>query len=221
MDSNNNTNPLTKSLNEIFVCVYIYITTIQLFSAPFHPIFIDIAAKFDSLFINDFADNAAFIGRLSQIIQAADMYYARVREINLQSNPQECTIYIPTVWAIHLQKHHFSGRKSSDSPQTFFSSAPADRQRLKLVTFCTNTQLMYFLRTIPAEIFTENVQQSYDSIDNFLADTSCFPKNYKTVNSKCYTKALNQIRLGMRVYFKDSGFGCYRNLPMIYAAQSN
>ena len=35
-----------------------------LFSAPSHPIFIDIADKFDSLFINVFADNAAFIGRL-------------------------------------------------------------------------------------------------------------------------------------------------------------
>ena len=45
-----------------------------LFSAPLHPIFIDIADKFASLFINIFPDNAVFIGRLSQILQAADMY---------------------------------------------------------------------------------------------------------------------------------------------------
>ena len=48
-----------------------------LFSAPLHPIFIDIADKFDSLYINVFAGNAAFIGRLSQILKAADMYYAK------------------------------------------------------------------------------------------------------------------------------------------------
>ena len=35
------------------------------------------------------------IGRLSQILQSADMYYARIREIDLQSNPQESIIYIP------------------------------------------------------------------------------------------------------------------------------
>ena len=74
---------------------------------------------------------------------------------------------------------------------------------------------MYFFRTIQAEIFTENVQQSDDSIDNFLADTLCFPENYKMVNSQCYTKAWNQIKLGIR----DSGFGCHRNFPMIVAAQ--
>ena len=74
---------------------------------------------------------------------------------------------------------------------------------------------MYFLRTIPAETFTESVQQFDDSRDNFLADTLCYTENYKTVNSQCYTKALNQIRLGIR----DSVFGFYRNLPMIDAAQ--
>ena len=66
-----------------------------LFSAPLHPIFIDIADKFDSLLINVFADNAVFIGRLSQILQATDMYYARIREIDLLLNPQESIIYIP------------------------------------------------------------------------------------------------------------------------------
>ena len=74
---------------------------------------------------------------------------------------------------------------------------------------------MYFLRTIPAEIFTENVQQSDDSIDSFLADTLCFPENYNIVNSQCYTKTLDQIELGNR----DRVFGCYRNLPLIDAAQ--
>ena len=66
-----------------------------LFLAPLHDIYIDIADKFDSLFINVFADNSAFIGRLRQILQAADMYYARIREIDLQLNPQESIIYIP------------------------------------------------------------------------------------------------------------------------------
>ena len=32
---------------------------------------------------------------MSQILQAADMYYARIREIDLQSNSQESIIYIP------------------------------------------------------------------------------------------------------------------------------
>ena len=41
---------------------------------------------------------------------------------------------------------------------------------------CTNTRSMYFLRSISAEIFTEN-EQSDDSIDNFLADTKCFTDN--------------------------------------------
>ena len=44
-----------------------------LFSAPLHPIVIDIADKVDSLFINVFADIAASLGSLSQILQAADM----------------------------------------------------------------------------------------------------------------------------------------------------
>ena len=39
-----------------------------------HPIFIDIADKFDSLLINVFAVDAVFIGRLSQILLPADMY---------------------------------------------------------------------------------------------------------------------------------------------------
>ena len=74
---------------------------------------------------------------------------------------------------------------------------------------------MYFLRTVLAEMFTENVKQSDDSIYNFAAVTSCFPENYKTINSQRYTKALNQIRLGIQ----DNGLGCYWNLPMIDAAQ--
>ena len=58
---------------------------------------------------------------------------------------------------------------------------------------------MYFLRTIPAEIFTENVLQSDDSINSFLADTLFIPENNKTVDSQCYTKSLNQIKLGIRL----------------------
>ena len=50
-----------------------------LFSAPLHPSFIDIADKFESLFI--IADNDVIIRRLGQILQAADTYYARIREI--------------------------------------------------------------------------------------------------------------------------------------------
>ena len=41
---------------------------IVLSSALLHPIFIDIADIFDPLFMNVFADNYAFIGRLSQIL---------------------------------------------------------------------------------------------------------------------------------------------------------
>ena len=94
------------------------------------------------------------------------MYYARIRENNLQLNPQESIIYIPNKDPIY--------------------SAPLAMN-------------MYFLRTIPAEIFTENVQQSDDCIDNFLADTFCFHENsVQTVNSLCYAKASNQIRLGIR-----------------------
>ena len=38
---------------------------------------------------------------------------------------------------------------------TVLRQFPHLHQRLKLLTFCTNTRLMYFLRTIPAEIFTK------------------------------------------------------------------
>lgn len=59
-----------------------------LFSALLHPILIDIANKFDSLLINVFADDATYIGRLSQMPQAADMYYKRIHEIiSLQLSP--------------------------------------------------------------------------------------------------------------------------------------
>ena len=92
---------------------------------------------------------------------------------------------------------------------------PHLHQRLKLLTFCTNTRLMYFLRTIPADLFKGDVQKSDDNIDNFLADTLSFPANYTEVNSHLYLKALDQIRLGIR----DGGFGCYRNLPLHDAAQ--
>ena len=65
------------------------------FLSPITSHFIDIADKFDSIFINGFADNAVFIGRLSQTLQAADVCYTRIREIDLQWNPQEPIIYIP------------------------------------------------------------------------------------------------------------------------------
>ena len=68
---------------------------------------------------------------------------------------------------------------------------------------------MYCLKTNSAEIFTKNVQQSDGSMDYFLADT---PRECKF---ECYTNALNQIRI------RDSSFGCYRNLPMIDAAQNS
>ena len=38
-----------------------------------------------------------FHGRLSQILQAADMYYARIRKIELQVNPQESVIFIRNI----------------------------------------------------------------------------------------------------------------------------
>ena len=176
------------------------------------------------------------------------MYYARIRNIELQVNPQESVIYIPNIdptYSAPLARNiprgmqipcTSDGLKFLDAPIGKIQYAPSNcknimsqvendltvlrqfphlHQRLKLLIFCTNTRLMYFLRTIPAEIFTENVQQSDDSIDNFLADTFCFPENYKTVNLQCYTNALNQIRI------RDSSFGCYRNLPMIDAAQNS
>ena len=66
------------------------------YSQPHYiPFFIDIADKFDSLFINVFANNAAFLGSLSQILVLQDIYCARIREIDLLLNPQESIIYIP------------------------------------------------------------------------------------------------------------------------------
>ena len=46
-----------------------------------------------------FADNAAFIGSLSQILQVADimMYYARIWGIDLQLNSPESIIYIKII----------------------------------------------------------------------------------------------------------------------------
>ena len=54
----------------------------------------DVADKFDFLFINVFDHNAAFIGRLGQILKAADMYCAKIREIDLKLKPQQSIIYI-------------------------------------------------------------------------------------------------------------------------------
>ena len=42
-----------------------------------------------------FAESAAFIGKPSHILQAAGIYYARIREIDLKLKPQESIIYIP------------------------------------------------------------------------------------------------------------------------------
>ena len=138
------------------------------------------------------------------------MYYAEIREIDLQWNPQESIIYIPnrdstyraplaiskkngrhcsaflmvlkswvpqsvfrkdTIWALNLQEHHFSGKKMILLSPNNLLICISGHCWSKPFAFCTNAGLMYFIRTIPAEIFTESVQQSDDSIDNFLADT--------------------------------------------------
>ena len=172
----------------------------QLHYVPF------IADKFDFLFINVFANNAAFLGSLSQILVLQDIYCARIREIDLQLNPQESIIYFPNEdptdsaplelntpggmqipcifdglksWVLQLEKNNMGIGQSIckniisqvENDLTVLRQILHLHQREKLLTFCTNTRLMYFLRNIPAEIFTENVQQSDHSMDNFLTDT--------------------------------------------------
>ena len=117
------------------------------------------------------------------------MYYARIREIDLQLNPQESIIYIPnkdptysaplamnrnantlhfwwpkTLGCSNRQKHYGQSickkiTSQVENDLTVLRQFTHLHQRLELLTFCINTWIMYFLRTIPAEIFTENVQQ--------------------------------------------------------------
>ena len=59
----------------------------------------------------------AFIGGLSQILQAADMYYARIREIDLQSNSQESIIYIPNKDPSYSAPHAMNTPRGTKIPR--------------------------------------------------------------------------------------------------------